>query len=778
MSEQLTFYKLFAEKNYSVEIPIIQRDYAQGRASAKEIRTEFLKALHGYLEEDIPFRDIDFIYGDIDAANNFIPLDGQQRLTTLFLLHYYLALKEDKLNQLKEILVKNGLSRFTYKTRQSAADFCNALFKNEIILPSSDDAGERALSETIKDSSWYFLSWDNDPTIRSMLCMLDAIHCLFKNTKGFYDRLVDKKQPVITFQFLTLNDYGLTEDLYIKMNSRGKPLTKFENFKAKFEQHLGRLNGLLAYPPNVRDYFSHRIDTRWAHLFWTYRNKKENLFDRQIMNFISVLAINQYAINQDDPKKYIDHQGDLPLEFYLHFNEQTIPVLIDALDQLSVTAPAFKVHLPGFHYYDETAAFDDIINDRLNAAGYAERIKFFAYYCYLVQWKGANELAKWMRVVVNLTENTIPYNSETEFINSLRAIQRLLPFSDNILPHLTAAENITGFNPSQIKEEQIKAHMILISTAWEERIYEAEKHPYFKGQITFALVFSGIEDHYDEKKNCGWDQEADRQYLEAFDHYINLVFSLFDDGGLKPEAKEVHRLHRAILTKGRYLLYAKSNYSFLVDRERDISWKRLLQGDDYRKVNREFLKQVITDPAFNPTDLRSLDDICNNAKEHLKPWEKKFVDLPELFEYLGNSKYIRCEDDMTYLLTKVRLSAEHSELFTHALYLYLKPEGTLPPFDKMYYYFADASDDTPCLCFNAFKCKDHEFEMDIYYEGGLYKAYFYDQNMKQIGDHFIKLLKENEFVERSDKYELVFTEAQVEEKLKLLSEFFSNWQSH
>ena len=31
---------------------------------------------------------------------------------------------------------------------------------------------------------------------------------------------------------------GSGEDLYIKMNSRGKPLTPFENFKARFEQAI------------------------------------------------------------------------------------------------------------------------------------------------------------------------------------------------------------------------------------------------------------------------------------------------------------------------------------------------------------------------------------------------------------------------------------------------------------------------------------------------------------------------------------------------------------
>ena len=35
--ERLSFFKLFAEKGYFVEIPIIQRDYVQGRESSSEL---------------------------------------------------------------------------------------------------------------------------------------------------------------------------------------------------------------------------------------------------------------------------------------------------------------------------------------------------------------------------------------------------------------------------------------------------------------------------------------------------------------------------------------------------------------------------------------------------------------------------------------------------------------------------------------------------------------------------------------------------------------------
>lgn len=46
MGEKLSFHKLVSEKNYTIEIPIIQRDYAQGRQSVEEIRSQFLLTLN------------------------------------------------------------------------------------------------------------------------------------------------------------------------------------------------------------------------------------------------------------------------------------------------------------------------------------------------------------------------------------------------------------------------------------------------------------------------------------------------------------------------------------------------------------------------------------------------------------------------------------------------------------------------------------------------------------------------------------------------------------
>ena len=71
-----------------IEIPIIQRDYAQGRKDdeATLIRDRFLDALIAAARSDEGM-GLDFIYGEL-RSGVLRPLDGQQRLTTLFLMHW------------------------------------------------------------------------------------------------------------------------------------------------------------------------------------------------------------------------------------------------------------------------------------------------------------------------------------------------------------------------------------------------------------------------------------------------------------------------------------------------------------------------------------------------------------------------------------------------------------------------------------------------------------------------------------------------------------------
>src|SRR5436190_24262447 len=114
----VSFCQLLADYE-RVEVPLIQRDFAQGRASQKDVRNDFLGALHDALalpvgDAQLPL-NLDFVYGSIEAAGSlrFLPLDGQQRLTTLFLLHWYLAWRDERLPDFKAMLWDGRRSRFT-----------------------------------------------------------------------------------------------------------------------------------------------------------------------------------------------------------------------------------------------------------------------------------------------------------------------------------------------------------------------------------------------------------------------------------------------------------------------------------------------------------------------------------------------------------------------------------------------------------------------------------------------------------------------------------------
>ena len=78
---KLSFLDILEQK---IEIPIIQRDYAQGRKANSTIRNNILESFHKALTTDQKL-ELDFIYAS-KSGDVIQPLDGQQRLTTITIL--------------------------------------------------------------------------------------------------------------------------------------------------------------------------------------------------------------------------------------------------------------------------------------------------------------------------------------------------------------------------------------------------------------------------------------------------------------------------------------------------------------------------------------------------------------------------------------------------------------------------------------------------------------------------------------------------------------------
>ena len=74
----------------------------------------------------------------------------------------------------------------------------------------------------------------------------------FRDVTDLWDKL---KENRITFYFLPIKDMGLTDELYIKMNARGRQLSIYENIKAYtlFSTHYHELTRLEKRYKNIKN---------------------------------------------------------------------------------------------------------------------------------------------------------------------------------------------------------------------------------------------------------------------------------------------------------------------------------------------------------------------------------------------------------------------------------------------------------------------------------------------------------------------------------------------
>ena len=107
--------------------------------------------------------------------------------------------------------------------------------------------------------------------------MLEEIQRLYLelNKKELYKRL-----ELLNFYILPLNHFNLTEDLYVKMNARGKQLTDFENFKADLQHWLKDPKNIslddVEYDGRKLPYhmaFINKIDNEWTNCIWNISKK-------------------------------------------------------------------------------------------------------------------------------------------------------------------------------------------------------------------------------------------------------------------------------------------------------------------------------------------------------------------------------------------------------------------------------------------------------------------------------------------------------------------------
>ena len=271
---------------HEVHIPLLQRDYAQGRKNKGDIRRTFVEQLRTTLATEGQQLNLDFIYGYLQNRV-YYPLDGQQRLTTLWLLYWYLAPPE----QCAEAQV--WLKGFGYRTRITAERFCRLLVEHIKELRVSG-----VKQQILHHSPWFRSSWQDEPTVAAMLEMLEELERQLGGLdhSRLWERLTAApEQAAITFDSIDIHaeDFHLTDELYIKMNARGKALTRWECYKAQLTDVLSRVEASYSYEGQELScvgYFAQKVDGAWLDLFWSPGSPDIAGAEERMLGFFHTLA--------------------------------------------------------------------------------------------------------------------------------------------------------------------------------------------------------------------------------------------------------------------------------------------------------------------------------------------------------------------------------------------------------------------------------------------------------------------------------------------------------
>ena len=155
-AEELSFLDI-VRRDGNIKIPLIQRDYAQGRPSKKitSIREKFIKDIYNCIINKTRL-NLDFVYGATNGKDLYLLMANS--VSRLYFSYTFTCMglrgeQNEKLNFF-----------FTYETRDSSRLFCEKIIANRYelfsveSLSSKKDSGTDEVkpmpSSIIRDQSW------------------------------------------------------------------------------------------------------------------------------------------------------------------------------------------------------------------------------------------------------------------------------------------------------------------------------------------------------------------------------------------------------------------------------------------------------------------------------------------------------------------------------------------------------------------------------------------------------------------------------------------------
>lgn len=636
MSEKYTLMKLLEE--YEIRIPIIQRDYAQGRDTekAKEVRKNLIRDFKNCLSEGGNNIDFNFIYGTV-SGKVFYPVDGQQRLTTLYLLHWYLSCNQEDL--------KKELKSFSYMTRNSASEFFS-------ILKSPSDAlieiAKKTITfkEAVVEEAWFQIEWLYDPTVLAALNFLDDLSKdpdFRTNAKSYFTRL---EGDAITFSFIPeqANDAETNAaKSYIRMNARGKTLEPFENLKAMIDSIDSKLDKATDI---ISEYDKRYINELFSSQVASDLNKKTKSINAMSINCLK----NIYNLCAQLKKL------DCVAEEYSFISKIYEDSQYSTLDKAFYTM-YFNCIKAVFNYYCENIE-DEYIKDvweereKFSATDNRKCIAAILYIYYYSKRKAEAvnkaEVEKYIYILENLK-----YGSWKNFLANINELSKQVAKSDDVLSHfsddqLSGNLNITDCELDdikvRIKEQKIKAK-IIVEHKKEWNYFKELEEKNSERKIQYLLYISGYWNDYKEgnyEELCNYIAKANDYFYDNDIEWLKIyaVITNIEEDSIK--LKHSEEINKNVGENKH--IWKKDFYYWNDDEDNNIKNKKELENIKKAYDDLDGIKGIV-------------DELSGDANYYDKCWLKyavKYVDVEDERSKVLLTQELKCEDDKVYTSEDIR----------------------------------------------------------------------------------------------------------------------------
>lgn len=705
--------------DYIIYVPEFQRNYLQGDDSNESIkykRNRLLDDIFDCIKSQSKSINLGFIYGRVEKSYKgklFYPYDGQQRLTTLYFLYLLIYFKFKIYDEIDSIKKK-----LSYQTRISTNRFIESFLSWILDSKEKDNVYNdfwnkdgKDLKGFIMSQDWFMMTeWNYDVSIINMLSIIVEISRRIKENLGDKTEIVnfidkDENNP-FQFDFIYVDDISKSDDLYIKINARGKALSPFENLKSDIDEYW-----------NNED--KTKLDAEWTEYVWNQLDEndknKEKSFDNSFYNLLSnifylqyLVALGQNNINdkilieiENKYKKGIVDKEWITPKLCCDSPYQMISSFLDAMTGSFKSIKDKQIESVNRKIF---GLGDYQNNNGQNKMERADLFEIFVYYYSVsklfrkndMEFTDKRNLLNEIETVTNrIIENQRPYlDSPTDLVKALKSVKVLIDSSiksHGVYKFFLSIDNDTkesirnGLMKEQVEEEILKAKLIDKDSRYVALFNKGYSELKNKGQLGFIFYLV-------TKNNSLSKIGIEDVSYESFEKTLNQIISI--QNFIIGEFTNYELLLRAILAKakGSFFWERRNNLlSFpLLNNDRDMSLhtflncysssnpkdveykfnlldglREVLNSFDSNKDNiEEVLKRIIEDYKIKDLEDSKKED---NKREDPKPWYKFFVLYDGVFEQCRNGNIYFYSDKYVLLLDKKFRSGQWYEYYTFAL---------------------------------------------------------------------------------------------------------------